>query len=279
MMAAPCFITVGSEGENAKVSLAEIKVGGYTKIEDEGDGCEGGIILTMLGASGAAKKINGHFANYSWFDLGEDMPAGWYDDDYGMMADAATCEAAGYEQSYWGDAADIFFKSGEGFRVTEHSSYSGLWLSFSGEVRQGAIEFKDFVPADAMACGNPTPTEVPLSKIIVSGYTPIDEEGDGCEGGIIITMLSASGAAKKVDGHFVNFSWFDLGEDMPAGWYDDDYGMMADAKTCEAAGYEQSYWGDAADIKFGPGEGFRATEHSSYSGLTLKFPSPLQAAE
>lgn len=135
MMAAPCFITVGSEGENAKVSLAEIKVGGYTKIEDEGDGCEGGIKITMLNGSGvmlSKKGLDGemHDANYTWFDLAEDLPMGWYDDDGGLMADAKTCEAVGQTQSYWGDAADIKFGPGEGFRCTEDSSFEGLTLKF-----------------------------------------------------------------------------------------------------------------------------------------------------
>ena len=278
-MAAPMFLTTGG----ASVRLSDLSVGGYTTIADEGEGCEGGVKITMLNRNGvtASSTVAGQkkLKNYTWYDLGEDLPAGWYDDDVGLMADADTCEALGQSQSYWGDAADITFNPGEGFRLTEDSSFSDLTLNCAGEVKQTATFFNAFVPGDATAMGNPTPKLIKLSQISVGGYTTVEDEGEGCEGGIKITILNRNGvtASATIAGQkkLKNYTWYDLGEDLPAGWYDDDVGLMADADTCEALGQTQSYWGDAADITFNPGDGFRVTEDSSFNGLVLKFPSPM----
>ena len=70
-MIAPTFLKVG---DAKQYSLAELKVTGYTPVEEEG-GCYGGdIIVHQLNASGRYEN-----AMYYWIDDG-DIAAGWYAD-------------------------------------------------------------------------------------------------------------------------------------------------------------------------------------------------------
>ena len=252
-MAAPCFTSV----DGSDITLDQISVTGYTKQENGGDGCDNGLAIAILGANGAVKKTGSMFTRYCWIDLtDDDLPAGWYDDNSDPLDGTSPL----------GESSEITFAPGTGFRVTEHSSFEGLSLTIAGAVKLSSTSVSSFVPGAATACGNPTPVEVKLSDITVTGYESQTDGGDGCDNGMAIAILDANGAVKKTGSMFTRYCWIDLtDDDLPAGWYDDNSDPLDGTSPL----------GVASEITFAPGAGFRVTEDSSVSGLVLNFPKPI----
>ena len=266
----PCFSNVGSTG---KVTLKDITVSGYRDANGDyleccEDGVENAVVIAKINNNGATlrQKVNDveYNVQYFWFDT-EDKPAGWYDQKGKPMTKDGG--------SLWGDAADIEFTNGNGFRIMvsdeyededDPSGYVPFVVNFSGEVLKGDISISTYTPGAMKAAGNPTPVEINLSQMTVSGYT--DKDGnylewceDGVENACVIAKVNNNGATlrQKVNEveYNVQYFWYDT-EDKAAGWYDQKGKPM----TKDGG----SLWGDAADIKYKACDGFRVMMSDEY---------------
>ena len=278
---APTFFNVGTDGENAGITLADLKVGGYeehvlenafTILEINGNG----VLLQREIPDGGGAKMG---CQYTWQDYPEaGIPAGWYDEGSNLMADKPTCEEWGLDQSVWGEAKNVKFAFGYGFRATPTSGYGNLALVFSGEVRQGLTEYTQMTPDVQNNSGNCTPVSINLGQITVGGY-----EEAILENALVLTEINANGVLlqREIPGGGgakmgCQYTWQDYPEaGIPAGWYDEGSNLMADKPTCEEWGLDQSAWGEAKNITFTAGQGFQVLPNSAFPGLTIKLPSPM----
>ena len=241
-MICPTFLNVG---ESNKVSLADLKVTGYEPPEKSSKGswskgCPGGkFILSKLNTSGISE------ANYYWIDFGvnkgDAIGPGWFADDAGTPIE--------------GGAASIKFDSSVGF-WTQGTGYS---LVPAGVVNPFDIAYTT-VSVGKVAVGNPTPVDLTLADLTVTGYEPPEKSSKGswskgCPGGkFILSKLNTSGVSEA------NYYWIDFGvnkgDAIGPGWFADDAGTPitggASSITIPAG---QAYW-------------------TQGSGYTITFPAP-----
>ena len=184
------------------------------------------------GGADTAQKINadgswGALYYYLTMDGTGYVEDGWYKDDYG--GDAVT------------DADVLGF--GEAFQITASSNFT---VTYAGQVVAGNPTVS--VPMGSSMAGNPTPVEVKMSEITVTGAS-----GGGADTAQKINANGSWGALY----YYLTMDGTGYVED---GWYKDDYG--GDAVT-------------DADV-LAPGESLQFTASGN---LTLTFPAVLPAAE
>ena len=238
VMTVPTFLTVSASNE---CSLADFKVTGYTaptydsKSKKYKGGCVGGeFVMSKLSGSGLA--IPG--CVYYWIDDGLVGP-GWFSDDVGAAIE--------------GGAAAVKIESGR-----------ALWTSGSGYklVPAGAVNPFDIVyttdSVGNVAVGNPTPVEISLNDLTVTGYSAPTYDSKskkykgGCVGGeFVMSKLNGSGLAIPGSVYY----WIDDGTVGP-GWFADDVGTAID--------------GGASGVKIPAGLGL----WTSGSGYMVTFPAP-----
>ena len=239
-MVTPTFLNIS---ESNKVSLADLKVTGYVPPSKNNkgawiNGCSGGsFLLSKLNSNGIAE------ANYYWIDFGNSsgpIGPGWFADALGTPIE--------------GGAASIKFDSSVGF-WTAGSGYS---LIPAGAVNPFDIAYKT-VSVGRSAVGNPTPVDLTLADLTVTGYTPPSKNNkgawiNGCSGGsFLLSKLNSNGIAEE------NYYWIDFGNSsgpIGPGWFADALGTPIEGgadKVVIPAG--QAYW-------------------TAGSGYTLNFPAP-----
>ena len=196
---------------------------------------------------------------FYWFDApGQGVPAGWYDDEVGSLADPAL-NKFGICQD------DITFESGEGFIVIKYDDDAAL--QFSGEVKKTDTKFGFFDGDASTVVGNPFPVPCTLDQIWVEGYTngeqpltiqPMDEQANG--------MSINFGTPDDPDLQPFTFYWFDApGQGVPAGWYDEDVGSLADPAL-------NKFGIDEKDITFKAGDAYIGIRYDE--DALLCFPAP-----
>ena len=231
-MVVPTFLNVG---ESNKVSLADLKVTGYTPPSKNSkgkwiNGCQGGMFiaskLTIFGTEDVS---------YYWIDNGTVGP-GWFADDAGS--------------AIAGGADSIKFDAGTGF-WTFGSDYK---LVPAGAVNQFDVSFVTDATGK-VAIGNSMPTDLKLSDLTVTGYTPPSKNSkgkwiNGCQGGMFIaSKLTVFGTEDS------SYYWIDNGTVGP-GWFADDAGTAIS--------------GGADNVTIPAGQGL----WTFGSGYTLIIPAP-----
>ena len=225
-MIVPTFLNVG---ESNKVSLADLKVTGYTAPSKNSkgkwvNGCQAGQFvaskLTLLGTRDVA---------YHWLDTGTVGP-GWFADETGAAIS--------------GGAESVKFDAGVGFWV-DGSDYK---LVPAGAVNTFDVEFTTDA-AGKVAVGNSMPTDLKLSDLTVTGYTPPSKNSkgkwvNGCQAGqFIASKLTPLGTRD------VAYHWLDTGTVGP-GWFADETGTAieggANSVTIPAG---QGLWVDGSGFK------------------------------
>ena len=194
-MVVPTFLNVG---ESNKVSLADLKVTGYTAPSKNAkgkwvNGCRANqFILSKLTTAGTEE------VSYHWLETGEIGP-GWFASSSGDAID--------------GGASSVKFDAGMGF-WTFGSDYK---LVPAGAVNTFDVEFT----TDAMgkvAVGNSMPTNIKLSDLVVTGYTAPSKNAkgkwvNGCRANqFILSKLTTAGTEE------VSYHWLETGEIGP-GWF------------------------------------------------------------
>ena len=205
-MVVPTFLNVG---ESNKVSLADLKVTGYSapswdsKGKKWTGGCVGGkFLMNKIDESGLA--IPG--CKYYWIDNGTIGP-GWF-------ADALGTDIEGGASSVKVEAGLAFWTFGSGYKL----------------VPAGAVNPFDIVyetkSVGNTAVGNASPVEISLNELTVSGYSAPswDSKGKkwtgGCVGGkFLMNKVDESGLA--IPG--CKYYWIDNGTIGP-GWFADALG-------------------------------------------------------
>lgn len=272
----PCFTAVNGSG---KIKLSELSITGYKDASGnyiKGWGINNGItkaaVISVINNNGGVQtktideiKYN---VEYFWTDT-KTKPAGWYDANGNPMTKDGG--------SLWGDAANIKFTNGNGFRIKFNEFYSdddpdeeedplALDIVFSGQVIKGDAEIT-YIPGMIKAAGNLMPTELKLSEMSIGGYT--DKDGNYIKGWGINNGITKAGSISVINGnggvqtktieevkYNVEYFWTDT-KTKAAGWYDANGNPMTDDGG--------SLWGDAALIKFGPADGFRVKLNEFYS--------------
>ena len=207
------FATIGATDGSA--TLSDFTVGGYDPYDEETDkgGTSGAFSIQFLNSSGAME------ARYYWYD--DDVKKGWFERS-GASADDVELEAA---KGVWATGRGLAFTSA------------------------GAVNESDILvvtrPSGNQAVGNATPVNLTLSKIVVSGYDPYDEETDkgGTSGALSIQFLSSTGEMES------RYYWYD--DDVKTGWFDRS-------------------GNSASDVTFPAGTGVWV----SGRGLTMRIPAP-----
>ena len=247
-MVTPTFLKVN---ESNKVTLAELKVSGYTpptwekvgKVFVNVGGCAGQtFVMQTLTTSGSKDK------QYVWLDYmtsaTDRVGPGWF-------ADANATPIEGGEGSVQLDAGGSLWISGSGLQLQP----SGAVNPFDVEVETAQSGFK--------AIGNSMPVDLKLSDLTVSGYTPPTWEKvgkvfvnvGGCAGQtFVMQTLTTSGSKDK------QYVWLDYmtsaTDRVGPGWFAD-----ANATAIE---------GGADKVTIPAGYGLWI----SGSGLTLAIPAP-----
>lgn len=185
-MIAPTFLSVG---DVKQYSLADLKVTGYTPVDQDG-GCFGGdIIIHQLNASGYYES-----AMYYWIDDG-DLAAGWYASLGGDPIE--------------GGAASVKFDGNRALWILcGGDAEKDLTVVGAGQVNTEEVRYPT-IRAGHIALGNGTPVNLTLDDLSVTDY-----EAECCYGGdIIIHQLNPSGYYESA-----MYYWIDDG-DVAAGWY------------------------------------------------------------
>ena len=247
-MVTPTFLKVS---ESNKVSLAELKVTGYTppKWEKVGkaymnvDGCTGLMFMMQtLTTSGSMDK------QYVWLDY---MTSATGRVGPGWFADANATPIEGGEGSVQIDAGGSLWISGSGLQLQP----AGTVNPFDVEVKTELSGFK--------AIGNCMPTDLKLSDLTVTGYTPPKWEKvgkaymnvDGCTG--LMFMMQTLTTSGSMDKQYVWLDYITSATDkVGPGWFAD-----ANATPIE---------GGADKVSIPAGYGLWI----SGSGLTLAIPAP-----
>ena len=203
-MVVPTFLNVG---ESNKVSLADLKVTGYTAPSKNAkgkwvNGCQGGEFiaskLTIFGTEDVS---------YYWIDNGTIGP-GWFASSSGATID--------------GGAESVKFDAGTGF-WTFGSNYK---LVPAGAVNTLDVEFTTDATGK-VAIGNSMPVDVKLSDLTVTGYTAPSKNAkgkwvNGCQGGeFIASKLTIYGTEDT------SYYWIDNGTIGP-GWFASSSGTAID---------------------------------------------------
>ena len=194
-MVVPTFLNVG---ESNKVSLADLKVTGYTAPSKNNkgkwvNGCQGGEFiaskLTIFGTEDVS---------YYWIDNGTIGP-GWFASSSGTAIE--------------GGAASVKFDAGTAF-WTFGSDYK---LVPAGAVNTSDVEFTTDATGK-VAIGNSMPMDIKLADLTVTGYTAPSKNNkgkwvNGCQGGeFIASKLTIYGTED------VSYYWIDNGTIGP-GWF------------------------------------------------------------
>ena len=248
VMLAPTFLKVS---ESNTVTLAELKVSGYTPPEWKQSGkawmnvggCTGQrFVMQTLTSSGSKDKM------YVWLDYTTSATTkvgpGWF-------ADANATPIEGGESSVKLDAGKALWITG-----------SELKLQPAGAVNPFDVEFKT-ASSGNVAIGNCMPTDIKLSDLTVTGYTPPEWKQSGkawmnvggCTGQrFVIQTLTTSGSKDQM------YVWLDYTTSATTkvgpGWFAD-----ANAKPIE---------GGADNVTITAGKGLWTTG----SGLNLIIPAP-----
>ena len=248
VMLSPTFLKVS---ESNKVTLAELKVSGYTpptwekvgKVFVNVGGCTGSRFeMQTLTTSGSKDRA------YVWLDYmtsaTDRVGPGWF-------ADANATPIQGGEGSVQLDAGKALWISG-----------SGLTLQPAGAVNPFDVEIKTDSTGN-VAIGNCMPTDLKLSDLTVTGYTPPTWEKvgkvfvnvGGCTGSRFeMQTLTTSGSKDRA------YVWLDYmtsaSDRVGPGWFAD-----ANATPIE---------GGADKVTISAGDGLWV----SGSGLTLAIPAP-----
>ena len=248
VLIAPTFLKVS---ESNKVSLAELKVAGYTPPEWKQSGkawmnvggCTGAsFMMQTLTASGLSDQ------SYVWLDY---MTSASTKVGPGWFADANATPIPGGEGSIILDAGKAFWIKGSGYS-----------LQPAGGVNPFDVEYK--TPASGnVAIGNCMPVGTKLSDLTVTGYTPPEWKQSGkawmnvggCTGAsFMIQTLTTSGRSED------SFVWLDYmtGAETKVG-----PGWFADANATPIEG-------GADMIILDPGKGLWVKG----SGYSLIVPAP-----
>ena len=231
-MVVPTFLNVG---ESNKVSLADLKVTGYTAPSKNSkgkwiNGCQGGaFVASKLTTAGTRETA------YYWIENGTIGP-GWFADETGTAID--------------GGAASVKFDTGIGF-WTDGSGYS---LVPAGAVNTFDVAFKTD-SLGKVAVGNSMPVDLKLSDLTVTGYLPPSKNSkgkwiNGCQGGAFVaSKLTTAGTREAA------YYWIENGTIGP-GWFADETGTAID--------------GGANNVTIPAGQGL----WTDGSGYTLIIPAP-----
>ena len=225
-MVVPTFLNVG---ESNKVSLADLKVTGYTAPSQNAkgkwiNGCQGGKFIASKLTTAGTEDVS-----YYWIDNGTIGP-GWFADETGT--------------AIAGGAESVKFDTGVGFWV-DGSDYK---LVPAGAVNTSDVEFTTD-STGKVAIGNSMPVDIKLSDLTVTGYTAPSQNAkgkwiNGCQGGkFIASKLTTAGTED------VSYYWIDNGTVGP-GWFADETGTAisggANAVTIPAG---QGFWVDGSGYK------------------------------
>ena len=185
-------------------------------VDENGDEVGGGDVnIQFYSYSG------GFLFSYAYYEedgFDSDTPAGWYDEDNGVLADYS-------------------FAAGEGFKV-----YTGSAAKFvySGEVNLAETD----VP---VRFGQSFQVNIRPCNTDIQTIIPVDENGDEVGGGDVnIQFYSYSGGFQFSYAYYEK-DGFDT--DTPAGWYDEDNGVLADYTFGPAEGFKV-YTGTACWLRF-----------------------------
>ena len=209
-MVVPTFLNVG---ESNKVSLADLKVTGYTaptwdsKSKKYIGGCVGGkFLMNKIDTSGLA--IPG--CKYYWIDDGTVGP-GWFADDVGAPIEGGAA-------SVKVEAGRAFWTFGSGYKLVPAGAVNPFDIVYTTE------------SVGNTAVGNATPVEISLNDLTVTGYTAPTWDSKskkyigGCVGGkFLMNKVDTSGLA--IPG--CKYYWIDDGTVGP-GWFADDIGTAID---------------------------------------------------
>ena len=241
-MICPTFLNIG---ESNKVSLADLKVTGYDPPEKStkgswSKGCPGGkFVLEKLTVNGT------HDVSYYWIDFGvnkgDRIGPGWF-------ADGNATPIEGGASSVKFDASDSFWTVGSGYSLVP-----------AGAVNPFDIACK--TPSGGkVAVGNPTPVDLTLADLTVTGYDPPEKStkgswSKGCPGGkFVLEKLTVNGT------HDVSYYWIDFGvnkgDRIGPGWFAD-----GNATPIE---------GGASSVTIPAGQAYWTVG----SGYTLNIPAP-----
>ena len=231
-MVVPTFLNIG---ESNKVSLADLKVSGYTAPSKNTkgkwvNGCQANeFIASKLTTAGTAE------VSYHWLDTGTIGP-GWFADETGTAI-------SGGASSVKFDAGTAFWTNGSNYKL----------------VPAGAVNPYDVAyTTDAMgkvAVGNSTPVDLKLSDLTVTGYTAPSKNTkgkwvNGCQANeFVASKLTNAGTAE------VSYHWLDTGTIGP-GWFADETGTAIE--------------GGANGVTIPAGQGL----WTSGSGYKLVIPAP-----
>ena len=198
--AGACFIPVSG---SKTIDLNDIKVVGYV------DGCEGDVYVQQLDRYGRAQEA------FTWYDLPEDEICGWFDGSDEPVEVGAVTLAIG--DALWVNAPDADYG-----------------IQSAGQVPTSDV-------ATALRAGNklvsnPTPVDVDLVNVVVSGYE------DGCEGDVYVQQLDRYGRAQEA------FTWYDLPEDDIYGWFNGSDEPVEEGAIVLAPG--ESLWVNAISTDY-----------------------------
>ena len=246
VMISPTFLKVS---ESNKVSLAELKVTGYTppewkqvgKVWKNVGGCTGQFEMQTLTTSGLKDQA------YVWLDY---MTSATTKVGPGWFADANATPIEGGEASVKLDAGKALWISGSGYS-----------LQPTGAVNPFDVEFKTDETGN-VAVGNCMPVGTKLSDLTVTGYTPPEwkqvgkvwKNVGGCTGQFEMQTLTTRGLKDKA------YVWLDY---MTSATTKVGPGWFADANATPIEG-------GADKVIFDAGKGLWV----SGSGLSLIVPAP-----
>ena len=245
-MVTPTFLKVN---ESNKVTLAELKVSGYTpptwekvgKVFVNVGGCRGAFVVQTLTTSGSMEKT------YYWLEYMTSATTkvgpGWFKDTEGTPIENG-------EESVQLDAGAALWISGSELKLQP----SGAVNQFDVEVETAQSGFK--------AIGNCMPIDLKLSDLTVTGYTPPTWEKvgkvfvnvGGCRGAFVVQTLTTSGSMEKT------YYWLEYMTSATTkvgpGWFKDTEGTVIEEGS------------DKVEIPAGKGLWI------SGSGLKLTIPAP-----
>ena len=231
-MVAPTFLNIG---ESNKWSLADLKVTGYKAPSKNAkgkwvDGCQANkFIASKLTVFGTEE------VSYHWLDTGTVGP-GWFASSSGDPIE--------------GGAASVKFDAGTGFWIAG----SDFKLVPAGSVNPYDISFET-VASGKVSIGNPTPVDLKLSELTVTGYKAPSKNAkgkwvDGCQANkFIASRLTVFGTEN------VSYHWLDTGTVGP-GWFASSSGDPIE--------------GGADNVTIPAGEGL----WTAGSGFKLVIPAP-----
>lgn len=187
-----------------------------TPVDENGDVVAGGDVNIQF-----YNNFGKFLFSYAYYDTDEwdaDCPAGWYDENEGVLA-------------------EYTFNAAEGFKV-----YTGTAASFmySGEVNLAETDLP--VRQGQSFQVNPRPASVDIQSI-----RPVDEDNAlVCGGDVNIQFYNNFGK------FLFSYAFYDTDEwdaDCPAGWYDENEGVLAEYTFGASEGFKV-YTGTECFLRF-----------------------------